>query len=144
MNDENTTDDDAVNIRCTRIADLPNPPVPSNVANCEMCGAEIWLSHQTVELVDLHHPDKEIMATCMQCTPEGDHQVMHLPEQVRDLRANGVPDLAIAGMLAVAEVAHGLTLEQAIKDMIADPTGVRAMAYKLALERTIVFVRGVK
>lgn len=137
-------DDDAVNIRCTRIDDLPNPPVPSYVATCEMCGAEIWLSHQTVDLARNHHPDKPVHATCMNCTPEGDHEVIHLPEQVRDLRANGMPDLAIAGMFAVAEVAHGLTLEQAIEDMMDDPTGVRALAYALALERTIVFVRGVR
>ena len=137
-------DDDAVNIRCARVADTPNPPVPSNVATCEMCGAEIWLSFETIDLARKHHPDLPIHATCMRCTPEGDHEVVHLPEQVRDLRSAGMPDIAIAGMFACAEVAHGLTLEQTAEDIISHPDSVRAMAYQLALQRTIVFVRGVR
>ena len=137
-------DDDGVNIRCTRRTDLPIPPVPSNVATCEMCGVEVWLSHTTVELVEAHHPGKAIHPTCMNCMPEGDHEVMHLPEQVRDLRARGVPDMHIARTLACAEVAHGISLEECMLDILDNPDGVRALAYQLALERTVAFVRGVR
>lgn len=137
-------DDDGVMIRCTLCAEVDPPPAPSDRAECEMCHRSVWLSHLTVELVERHHPGQQIHVTCMNCVPEGEHEVMHLPAQVQDLRRHGIPDPMIAATLAAAEVAIDRTLEEVANEIITDPYGVRATAYRMALERTTAFVASVE
>lgn len=130
-------------IRCTRIVDMPVAPVASDREQCDACGRDIWVSHQTIALAQRHHPDVAYGAMCVQCKDDDIHDVVHLPEQVTDLRRQGVPDRIIAQTLATAEVTDGMTLVEAAAEVIANPRGVRAMAYRAALVRTEAFVRSV-
>jgi hypothetical protein len=43
-NDTKTTSDDEVVLVCARIADMPEPPVPSLPRICELCGYRVWMS----------------------------------------------------------------------------------------------------
>lgn len=137
------TDDDDVYIRCALVTEVPRPSVRSIRQSCIECGRDVWLSHQTRDRVRQHEPDKAIRVTCMHCIPEGEQEIMHLPEQVQDLRDQGVNDHAIADTLAMAEVSDGLTLEQTAHEITANPTGARGRAYAAAYARAKAFVAGV-
>lgn len=51
MSDDEDKVLDAIVLFGIRVADLPDPHVPSVPYPCDMCGAPIWLSQQTVNKV---------------------------------------------------------------------------------------------
>ena len=138
-----TIDHDFICIRCSRVENLPQAPVPSRQQPCEVCGRDVWVSELTLSLVARHHPGEAIHVACMECPMDDEHEVVHLPEQVTDLRNQGISDMMIAATLATADVANGLSLTGAVDDMAANPLGDRAQAFPEAFERAATFVRSV-
>lgn len=132
-------------VRCMRCAAGDYPaPVGAARRSCARCGVEVWLDVALPDDIAKMFPGRPYTLLCAECDVSDESSpVVTADAQIERLLAGGLRPEQVAHILAVGVAAAGKPLDETQLEIMLNPRGDKAQAYRRALTEAKITIAGI-